>query len=118
MAGGEEPQPTFDCWPLTVDSAGRWGRRAANSAIAHGMSHRVYFADAVGQFTGLPTILDPATYDPATRTKHPSPNNQIPWDRFDPFAQKFSQLIPAPASAPVAALGGVSSPQVSRRRRF
>ena len=28
---GGEPQPTFDRWPLTVDSPGRWGKRAASS---------------------------------------------------------------------------------------
>ena len=27
VAGGEEPQPTFDCWPFTIDSVGGWGKK-------------------------------------------------------------------------------------------
>jgi hypothetical protein len=61
-----------------------------------------------GNFAGLPTILDPATYNPATGTKQPFPNNQIPSGRIVSFAQKFNQFIPAPNSAPVAALGGAN----------
>ncbi len=61
-----------------------------------------------GDFSGLPTIYDPATFDPATGTKQPFPNNQIPSGRIDPFAQQYNQFIPAPNAAPDASLGGAN----------
>lgn len=56
-----------------------------------------------GDFSGLPTIYDPATYNPATGTAQPFPGNIIPSNRISSFATKYNQFIPAPNSPPVAA---------------
>jgi hypothetical protein len=66
-------------------------------------------AELQGDFTGLPTIYDPTTYNPTTGTAQPFPNNQIPPGDIVPFAKAYSQLwIPAPNSAPVPSLGGAN----------
>jgi hypothetical protein len=63
-------------------------------------------AELQGDFSGQPTIYDPATFNPATGTAQPFANNQIPPGRISAFAKAYSQLwIPAPNSAPVASLG-------------
>ncbi len=50
-----------------------------------------------GDFTGLPTIYDPATpVNPATGTRTPFVNNQIPIGRQDPLALRFQTLFPNP----------------------
>ena len=61
-----------------------------------------------GDFSGQPTIYDPQTYNAATNSRQPFPNNQIPADRISPFASTYNQFIPAPNSAPVASLGGAN----------
>jgi hypothetical protein len=61
-----------------------------------------------GNFTGLPTIYDPATFNSVTQTRQPFTNNQIPTDRFSPFVAKYAQFIPPPNTAPIASLGGAN----------
>ncbi|HEY8551699.1 MAG TPA: TonB-dependent receptor [Vicinamibacterales bacterium] len=51
-----------------------------------------------GDFSGLPTIHDPATYDPGTNARQPFPNNQIPADRINPIAQRLLEAMPLPNS--------------------
>ena len=52
-----------------------------------------------GDFSGLPTIFDPATYNPATNTRQPFPGNQIPADRINPIARRILAAYPAPNSS-------------------
>jgi hypothetical protein len=61
-----------------------------------------------GDFTGLPPIYDPSTYNAATNSRQPFLNNQIPPDKISTFAKDYNQFIPAPNSAPNASLGGVN----------
>jgi len=42
-----------------------------------------------GNFTGRNPIFDPLSYDPATNTRRPFPNNVIPDNRIDPIARQF-----------------------------
>ena len=60
-----------------------------------------------GDFTGLPTIYDPATTvesSPGVFTRQPFLNNIIPPDRLDPWVQAYTDLfypkITAPAGTP------------------
>jgi Carboxypeptidase regulatory-like domain len=61
-----------------------------------------------GDFSGLPTIYDPATYDPGTGLSQPFTNNMIPSNRISDFAKNFNQFIPAPNSAPLAQFAGAN----------
>lgn len=45
-----------------------------------------------GDFAGRAPIFDPLSFDPATGTRRPFPNNRIPAARLDPIAQRFLQL--------------------------
>lgn len=49
-----------------------------------------------GNFQGFATIYDPATYNPATKTRTPFANNQINPSRFDPVAVNLLQILPLP----------------------
>jgi len=49
-----------------------------------------------GDFSGLAPIFDPTTFNPATRTSSPFPNNQIPLNRFNPVATALLGFIPEP----------------------
>jgi hypothetical protein len=50
-----------------------------------------------GNFSELSTpIYDPATYDPATRTRQVFPGNIIPASRIDPIAQQLIGYFPSP----------------------
>lgn len=51
-----------------------------------------------GDFSGLPTICDPVTIDPATGGCTPFSGNRIPVDRIDPFAAAFLEHVPQPTS--------------------
>lgn len=53
----------------------------------------------MGDFTGLPTIFDPLTFDPNTNTSQPFPNNQIPANRISSVSLALLDLIP-PATSP------------------
>ncbi len=61
-----------------------------------------------GNFSGLPTIYDPATWNPTTQTRQPFANNQIPTGDISAFATAYNKFIPGPNAAPVAALGGAN----------
>jgi hypothetical protein len=51
-------------------------------------------AQVNGDFSGTgQTIYDPLTYNPATGTRQPFPNNQIPANRIDPVGQAMAQLL-------------------------
>jgi hypothetical protein len=52
-----------------------------------------------GDFSGLATIYDPATYDAATNTRQPFANNQIPAGRLNPIAQRLLAAYPLPNTA-------------------
>ena len=50
-----------------------------------------------GDFSALGgTIYDPMTYDPATNTRQPFPNNIIPDNRIDQIARNLGAFYPAP----------------------
>ncbi len=50
-----------------------------------------------GDFSALAVpVYDPATYDPATRTRQPFPGNVIPVARLDPVAKQLINFYPAP----------------------
>jgi hypothetical protein len=50
-----------------------------------------------GDFSALSApIYDPATYDPATKTRQVFPGNIIPADRIDPIAKQLITYYPAP----------------------
>jgi len=52
-----------------------------------------------GDFTETgDTIYDPFTYDDATKTRTPFPNNVIPASRFDPIAAKANEWYPDPTN--------------------
>lgn len=53
-------------------------------------------AERSGNFSGDATIYDPATYNPASGTTSPFPNNMIPSDRFNPFVSLWLANYPAP----------------------
>jgi len=63
-------------------------------------------AQLAGDFSGLPTIYDPSTWNPATQTRQPFKNNQI--TSISSFAKVYDQFIPPPNSAPIAALGNAN----------
>lgn len=44
------------------------------------------------------TLFDPLTYDPATGTRQPFPNNQIPANRISPVARAALANLPLPTS--------------------
>jgi hypothetical protein len=51
-------------------------------------------AQVNGDFSGTgQTIYDPLTYNPATGTRQPFPNNQIPANRIDPTARAMADLL-------------------------
>jgi hypothetical protein len=51
-------------------------------------------AQVNGDFSGTGrTIFDPLTYNPATGTRQPFPNNQIPANRIDPVGQAMAELL-------------------------
>ncbi len=58
--------------------------------------------DAAGVLT---RIYDPATYNPATRTRTPFPGNIIPSSRIDPVGGKIASYFPAPTKAPTNLAG-------------
>ncbi len=47
-----------------------------------------------GNFASLPVIYDPLTYDAATNTRQPFPNNQIPANRINAVSKNFFPFIP------------------------
>ncbi|MCU1329165.1 MAG: putative collagen-binding protein [Bryobacterales bacterium] len=47
-----------------------------------------------GNFSGLATIYDPLTFDPATNTRQPFANNQIPASRINTVSKNFLPYIP------------------------
>lgn len=47
-----------------------------------------------GDFSGLPVINDPLTFDPATNSRRPFPGNRIPLDRINPVSKNFFPYIP------------------------
>jgi hypothetical protein len=49
-----------------------------------------------GDFSGFPTIFDPATFDPLTGTAQPFPNNQIPPQRISQIYKNMLPFIPLP----------------------
>lgn len=50
-----------------------------------------------GDFSTYPnTIYDPSTYDAATNSRQPFPNNKIPQGDLDPVAQKLLAIMPLP----------------------
>lgn len=54
-------------------------------------------AERSGNFTGdNVTIYDPLTYNPVTGTTTPFPNDTIPANRYDAFANLWLQLYPQP----------------------
>jgi Carboxypeptidase regulatory-like domain len=53
-------------------------------------------AERGGDFSADPTIYDPATYNAATGTSLPFPNNVIPNDRFNQFANLWLPNYPDP----------------------
>jgi hypothetical protein len=57
-------------------------------------------AEIAGNFTGFPTIYDPATTTlnavTGQYTRTPFPNNQIPANRIDPVAKLIASYFPAP----------------------
>ncbi|HYO79826.1 MAG TPA: TonB-dependent receptor, partial [Bryobacteraceae bacterium] len=61
-----------------------------------------------GDFSGLPTIYDPATLNPATGQRQPFPGNRIPADRISRFASDFSRYIPAANTAGQVNLRGTT----------
>ncbi|MCL4402448.1 MAG: TonB-dependent receptor, partial [Acidobacteria bacterium] len=61
-----------------------------------------------GDFSGLPTIFDPSTYDPATGTKQPFAGNQVPGDRISGFSQKYRRFFPAPNTSTLTAVGNAN----------
>lgn len=70
-----------------------------------------------GDFSGLPTIYDPSTYDPATGLMQPFANNMIPANRISDFAKKFNQFIPAPNTSPLAQFAGANLIGTTRNMR-
>ena len=70
------------------------GRRVSRGATAGG----VVPTEAMrrGDFSGLPTIYDPATYNAATNTRQPFPGNQIPLSRLHPTALRLLESFPVP----------------------
>ena len=71
-------------------------------------------AEVGGNFTGLPPIINPAT-------SQPFPQNIIPSGDISAFATAYNKFIPAPNTAPIAALGGanlagqVDTPQIDNK---
>lgn len=55
-------------------------------------------AERAGDFSdpAIGTIYDPATYDVATGSRNPFPDNVIPADRIDALAQRYVNLYPLP----------------------
>jgi hypothetical protein len=62
-------------------------------------------AELSGNFSGLPPIYDPSTWNATTQTRQQFLNNQIPLGDINSFATTYNKFIPAPNSAPLAALG-------------
>ncbi|MEP6539008.1 MAG: carboxypeptidase regulatory-like domain-containing protein, partial [Bryobacteraceae bacterium] len=58
-------------------------------------------AQRTGDFSGPGnnTIFDPATYNAATNTRQPFPNNIIPANRLNSISQNYMNLYPAPNQA-------------------
>jgi len=59
-------------------------------------------AQLQGNFSGLPTVYDPSTWNATTQTRQPFANNTIPLTQF---ANDYNPFIPAPNSAPLPSLG-------------
>ena len=47
-----------------------------------------------GDFSGLPVINDPLTFDPATNSRKPFPGNKIPAERINAVSKNFFPYIP------------------------
>jgi len=65
-------------------------------------------AERAGDFTGMATIYDPATYNPGTGTKQPFPNNIIPSNRISTFSTLYDRFLPMPNSPTLAAEGNAN----------
>ncbi len=63
-----------------------------------------------GNFAGQPTIYDPTTYNPATQTRTPFLNNQIPASRFNQVALNYLKYIPPPNGPLVQGANLVGTP--------
>jgi len=65
-----------------------------------------------GDFSAVPTIFDPATFDPDSGQAQPFPNNQIPQSRFSRIFENTLPFIPLPniSGAGVQDLNFRSSP--------
>jgi hypothetical protein len=55
-------------------------------------------AQRAGDYTGLPSIFDPATTNRAANTRAPFPNNRIPTSRLSTQAMGILEYIPTPNS--------------------
>lgn len=66
-------------------------------------------AQRQGNFTGGPTIYDPATLDPATNKRQPFPGNIIPQDRFGLIGISALKYYPLPNTSGSAAYDYVTS---------
>lgn len=73
------------------------GRRIGRGITAGGVVPTE--AERRGDFSGLPVVYDPATYNAAVNTRQPFPGNQIPLDRFHPSALRLLDAIPLPNNA-------------------
>jgi hypothetical protein len=47
-----------------------------------------------GDFTGLPVITDPLTFDATTNTRQPFPGNKVPANRINAISKNFFPYIP------------------------
>jgi len=47
-----------------------------------------------GDFSGLPVVNDPLTFDPVTNTRQPFPGNRIPANRINSVSKNFYPYIP------------------------
>jgi hypothetical protein len=75
-------------------------------------------AQQQGNFAGFANIFDPSTYNTATQSRQPFPNNLIPSSRINPVSQFVAAFYPAP-SLPARVNNFVYSPnQITRGDQF
>ena len=67
-------------------------------------------SELAGNFAGEGTIYDPLSFNAATNSRTPFPNNMIPSTRINQVSQKFLQYIPAPNSPLVNGANLIGTP--------
>lgn len=107
---GEAPESPYNLWsfagggPIIKDKTFFWASYEGykNTDTRNAVITLPTSAQVNGDFSGGPTIYDPATYNPATGTRSPFPGNIIPSNRIDPVGKAMADLLATVGEGPIS----------------